>query len=114
MDGEPLLIPDVGAEPSLHWFSRKPNRLLGSYYALPLLDSEGEVWGVLSLDTVLDGRMLSGRDTDKLQAIAQRANPVLIDVLSKIPPTPEPETEEEETAAEGGEEEEGGGEEGGG
>ena len=110
MDGEPLLVPDVAAEPRLHWFASKPQRLMGSYYVLPLLDADREVWGVLAVDTTLDGRVLSGADTDRVQAIAQRAQPVLIDILAKIPPTPEPESEEE--AQGGGEEEGAGGEEG--
>jgi hypothetical protein len=104
MDGEPLLVPNVAAEPGLHWFARKPARMMGSYYALPLLDAEGEVWGVLTLDTTLDGRMLTGVETDQMQAIVQRANPVLRDVLAKNP-TPEPESEDEapQGGAEGGE-----------
>lgn len=101
MDGEPVLVPDVAGEPGLHWFANKPSRLMGSYYALPLKDAQGAVWGVLSVDTLLDGRILSGADTEKLTAIAARANPVLIDVLAKLPPTPEPEPEEEASAQEG-------------
>ena len=94
MDGEPLLVPDVASEPEMHWFATKPSRLMGSYYAQPLLDSQGGVWGVLCVDTILDGRVLSGADTEKLTKIVARANPVLVDVLAKIPPTPEPEPEE--------------------
>ena len=108
MDGEPLLVPDVESEPGMHWFATKPSRLMGSYYAQPLLDAQGAVWGVLCVDTILDGRVLTGADTEKLTKIVARANPVLVDVLAKIPPTPEPEPEEVVAEQEGDGEDAGG------
>ena len=48
-DREPLLVLDVAGQPNLHWFARKPTRLMGSYCAFPLIDDDGNVWGVLSV-----------------------------------------------------------------
>ena len=36
---------------------------MGSYFAVPLVDRNRNVWGVLSVDTVLDGRQLTAADT---------------------------------------------------
>ena len=36
---------------------------MGSYFAVPLVDRNRNVWGVLSVDTVLDGRQLTEADT---------------------------------------------------
>ena len=108
-DREPLLVLDVAADPNLHWFARKPTRLMGSYYVAPLIDEDGAVWGVLGVDTLLDGRTLTGEDTEKIAAITSRANPVLCQILANLPPSPEPEEEAaEEAAGDGGEPAEGG------
>jgi hypothetical protein len=113
-DREPLLVLDVATAPDLHWFARKPTRLVGSYYAAPLVDDDGAVWGVLAVDTLLDGRTLTGEDTEKIATITSRANPVLCQILANLPPTPDPEDAEaenleaagDESAPAGGEEEE--------
>ena len=67
----------------------------------------------MQVDTVLDGRMLTGEDMEKLANIASRANPVLCQILANLPPTPEPEeeetaNEEEGVAGDGAEQGEGG------
>ncbi len=74
--GEPLLVPHVSAEASLHFFNgrvRDPHaKIKGSYCAVPLVETAtGEVYGVLAVDTLLDGRVLLQKDVECLCEIAR-------------------------------------------
>ena len=45
---------------------------MGSYFAVPLVDRNRNVWGVLSVDTVLDGRQLTAADTGMYMCVFWR------------------------------------------
>jgi hypothetical protein len=74
--GKPLLVPHVSAEADLHFFHgriRDPHaKIQGSYCAVPLVETAtGEVYGVLAVDTLLDGRVLGQRDVECLCEIVR-------------------------------------------
>lgn len=73
--GEPVLVPHVSAEDHIHFLHgrmRSPHvKIYGSYCAVPLKDNvTGEVYGVLAIDTLLDGRVLLQQHLECLHEIA--------------------------------------------
>ena len=86
--GETLLVPDVAEDEALHWFVTRPTPPTGSYCALPILDQGGQVWGVLGIDTLLDGRQLTWDEVGKVQELVAAGQGVFLSILSTLPPTP--------------------------
>jgi GAF domain-containing protein len=73
--GEPVLVPHVSSEDHIHFLHgrlRSPHvKIAGSYCAVPLKDNvTGEVYGVLAIDTLLDGRELRQQHVECLNQIA--------------------------------------------
>jgi len=71
-----VFVPDVSVAPNLRWFRKPPAPLKGSFAAAPLVDPDGSTWGVLLLDTLLDGRALRDEDVEKVAQIAKLSDSV--------------------------------------